>query len=391
LKTSTGPFLRTLIERFCLRDDLATYDPYDIWKTRGGLAVKKLYNAHPRAGLFPAAAFALFDDVVNNGSRWFYERKEYPIVRAWAAMTLLNLFEKEPNPDYREYAIRHLNWLVANSSPGFSGLCWGLGFPNAVTKEIVYASATPYTTMTPYPLEAFVRFSEVTRDGSFHPAIASVRRFFDRDVVVMEEDETAMAMSYGPFRDRTVTNATSYCLYSYALLLNYVPMTDRAEVRAKIRRMFEFVRRHQREDGSWLYSPYGSSFVDCFHSCIILKNLIKAGRRIVLDGVERLVSEGYAYLKRALFDEQRFLFRRFSIANKRGLVRFDLYDNAEALNLALLRGDYGFAERLNASIVKHFVNGRDIYSQIDVFGRQRGKNTLRWAVMPYLYAASEMS
>jgi hypothetical protein len=390
LSRSTTQFLRTLIERHCLRDDLSTYDPYDIWKTPAGLAVKKLYNARPRAGLIPAAAFALFDDVINNRTRWFYERMEYPIVRAMASLSLINLFERYGNREYREYAVRHLNWLIANSSPGYSGLCWGLGFPNAVTREIVYASGTPYTTMTPYPLEALVRFSEATRDDSFYPAIGSVRRFFDRDVVTMEEDATSMAVSYGPYRDRTVTNATSYCMYSYALLLNHAPMEDRAGMLKKIHKLYEFVRRHQRRDGSWLYSPYGSSFVDCFHSCIVLKNLLKTGRQVALDGIGQTIEHGYAYVKRALFDQKNLLFRRFSVANKRSLVRFDLYDNAEALNLAVLIGDHALARELTESIVRHFADGDEVYSQIDVFGRRRGKNTLRWAVMPFLYATSEL-
>src|SRR5579862_3857956 len=51
LKKSTSPFWKELIERFCLQDDLSTYDPYDIWKTPAGLKVKKLYNAHRGAGL----------------------------------------------------------------------------------------------------------------------------------------------------------------------------------------------------------------------------------------------------------------------------------------------------------------------------------------------------
>jgi len=380
--------LKELTEQFCLRDDLSTYDPYDIWKTSAGLAIKKLYNSHPRAGLIPAAAFALFDDVLNNRARLFYQRMEYPIVRAMAAMSLLNLFEASRDSRYREYAGRHLEWLIDHSCRGYSGLCWGLGFPNAVTKEIVYASDVPYTTMTPYPLEALVHYSELTGDTRFDEAIAGVRRFFDHDVVVMEEDDQAMAVSYGPFRDRTVINASSYTMSSYALLLNYVPSADRGEIRRKIRKLYAFVRRHQRADGSWLYAPSGSSFIDCFHSCIVLKNLVKTGHRMVLDDANRVVESGYVYLKRALLDTNRVLFRRFSVANKQGLVRFDLYDNAEALNLAQLLGDRALTGPLAESILRHFVKDREIYSQIDIFGVRRGKNFLRWAAMPFLYAAS---
>lgn len=379
-----------LIERFCLRDDLATYDPYDIWKTRVGARVKKFYNSNPRIGSAPAAALALFDDVVNNRARLFYRKQEYPIVRATAALTLLNLYESTRDEKHAGYAKRHLDWLVEHRSRGYRGWCWGLGFANSITKNLSYEADTPYTTMTPYALEAMVRYEEITGERSFEEAIDGVRRFFEEDVVVMEEDESAMATSYAPFRDRIVINAVSYAMYSHALLVDRVANSERSGARLRIRKLYEYVRRHQRADGSWLYSPEGSSFIDCFHSCIVLKNLIKAGRRIVLEGLEDVMRAGFAYLREALFDAKEFLFRRFSMANKPGLVRFDLYDNAEALNVAVLAGDSEFAERLTQSILRHFVAANNIYSQIDCFGVKRGRNTLRWAVMPFLYAASTL-
>src|SRR6266568_2132984 len=61
-----------LIEHFCVRNDLSTYDPYDIWKTSLGFQIKNLYNHRPRFGLIPAAVLALFDDLVNNNWRLFY-------------------------------------------------------------------------------------------------------------------------------------------------------------------------------------------------------------------------------------------------------------------------------------------------------------------------------
>ena len=49
-----------------------------------------------------------------------------------------------------------------------------------------------------------------------------------------------------------------------------------------------------------------------------------------------VVAAGYDYLKDSFLDQHHLLFKRFSVKNKPGLARFDLYDNAEALNLALL-------------------------------------------------------
>jgi len=66
-----------------------------------------------------------------------------------------------------------------------------------------------------------------------------------------------------------------------------------------------------------------------------------------------------------------------------------LYDNAEMLNLSiLLKGD-SLTEILLESIKRNFVSGKDVYSHIVFPNLKVNKNTLRWAVLPYLYAYSK--
>jgi len=181
----------------------------------------------------------------------------------------------------------------------------------------------------------------------------------------------------------------TYTLYAYSLLLPFAARQRSLGIRRKIGKLCRYVLRQQRPDGSWLYSPHGRSFIDCFHTCIVLKNLVKADRAVHLPDSEAAVRAGYLYLKKAFLDEQEFLFRRFSLRSKPGIVRFDLYDNAEAVNLALLLGDFDLANRLLPRVLERFVDGLDIHSQIDVAGIRRNKNTLRWAVMPLLCAMSQ--
>jgi hypothetical protein len=383
--------MQTLLEHFCARDDLSTYDPYDIWKTSLGFRIKDLYNRRPRAGLMPAALLTLFDDLVNNRRRLFYSRKEYPIVRAFAALSLLNLYRRNGKRQLLEFAGRHLEWLAAHPCTGYRGYGWGLGFPYAVTRDVIYGPNTPLSTMTPYALEAFVRFREISGDARFDSVTEAVYRFFEQDIQVMEEDGETMATSYGPFRDRIVINAVSYAMYAYSLFLASAAGERRASIETKIGKLYGYVRKTQAADGSWFYSPQGRSFIDCFHSCIVLKNLAKTSRALPLEGVASVIGRGYEYLKRNMLDADNFLFRRFAVSNKPSIVKFDLYDNAEALNLAMLLGDTPLAEKLLQSVSSHFCDGLDIYSQIDLIGARRNRNMLRWAVMPFLYAVSQIA
>ncbi len=382
--------MTTLIKHFCLRDDLSTYDPYDIWKTALGFQVKKLFNRNRRFGVVPAGALAMLD-VVNNGPRKFYTAVEYPIVRAFAALCLVNLNRLNGNEQMLRCAGCHLRWLLDHACKGYKGLCWGLGVPNAIGRDLVYDSNAPFSTITPYILEAFVAYAKVSPNTMEIPSIVGkIYRFFDEDLQPMEEDEEVLATSYGPFRDRKVINAVSYTMYSYALCLPYISGEQRADASRKIEKLYGYLRRHQRPDGSWLYSPDPGSFIDCFHSCIVLKNIVKTSRLFELHDSAAVVSAGYDYIRAAFLDEKQFLFKRFSIKNKPGLIQFDLYDNAEVLNLAFLLNDRVLFQSLLQSVIGKFCDGMDVYSQVTVLGTRLNRNTLRWAVMPFLYAASSL-
>lgn len=317
-----------------------------------------------------------------------YSQQEYPIVRALAAQCLLNLYRIRPEKAYLESTIRHLDWLKAHACTGTHGLGWGLQFRYAVDKNLVYDENTPFSTMTPYALEAFVRFTNLTGDRRYEGEILGVYRFFDEDIRIMEETESMMATSYTPRYDRTVINASSYAMWSFALLLAFLSKHERAKAKRKIVKLYKFIQRQQRSDGSWLYATSTDSFIDCFHSCIVLKNLFKTNSLFQLDQCEVVLSQGYHYVKSAFRDPVIGLYRRFALANKPGLVWFDLYDNAEMLHLSVLLQDIQETHRLLPIIESTFQVGEAIYSQIVVGGLRKNENMLRWAVMPYVYALS---
>jgi hypothetical protein len=378
-----------MVGRYCLKDDLSTYDPYDIWKTKIGFYVKNLYNCHTTVGLLPAGVLTVCDAFLFNRTRYPYRKVDYPIVRALAAQCLLNLNRYDPRKEYPDAAKMHLDWLVANACRGFHGYCWGLGWRYPVARGLVYDANAPYSTVTPYALEAFVQYQKGTGSTEYSDVIESIFGFVDKDVRVMSETDACLATSYGACVDRIAYNAISYTMYSLSLLLDYVPALLHSRIREKIHKMYNYIALGQAEEGAWYYSPDGESFIDCFHSCFVLKNLIKTHQRVPLDDSLALIDKGYEYLLRHFRDTHTGLFRRFSIANKPGIIRYDLYDNAEMLNLALLMGYKDLAEDLIGRIESHFhERGKGVYSKIDCFSRRLDLNTLRWAVLPYLFALS---
>ncbi len=377
-----------LIEKFCLLETLECYDPYDVWMTGLGIRIKRLYNANNVVGILPAAALTVWDNFLNNGTRFFYKKQEYPVVRAMAALVLLTSYEGLKNKDFLIGAKGHLDWLIANTCEGYAGLCWGLGFKWAAGDDLDYDENTPFSTHTPYVLEALDKYVALTGDKKYLSHIESVFNFFEEDIKIMFEDEATMATSYGPDRDRLVTNAVSYSMFSYAIFLKHLP-AKKELIESKIQKLYNFIKGKQLEDGSWLYEPYNkNSFIDCFHSCFVLKNIFKTGQVITLDGSETIIKKGYTYVKDNFYNSRTGLFKRFSLSNKPSIVKFDLYDNAELLHLAILLNDQELVSSLSTTIRKTFVKSDSIYSIIDILNIKRNKNTLRWAVMPYIYALS---
>ncbi|MFQ5610167.1 MAG: hypothetical protein ACE5F8_07860, partial [Woeseiaceae bacterium] len=190
------------MRRICGRADLRTFDPYDIWMTPLGYRVKDLYNRNRAVGLLPAAVLTLFDMYPNNRLRVGYRRREYPIARAWAALTLLNVNRLESRPEDLDHARAHLDWLCEHTCKGFSGPCWGLGFDYAVSADFTYDANMPLSTMTPYVLEAMVKYGEAAGDDRYADTIRGIHAFLEKDIRVMEESDDFLVTSYAAMRDR---------------------------------------------------------------------------------------------------------------------------------------------------------------------------------------------
>lgn len=379
-----------IIEEYAGKATLETPDPYDVWNMKIGQLVKRAYYKFKLAGSLPAAILTLFDFYLNNKLKLGYTPREYPIVRAFMVLINLELYKNSFQEKYLSLAEDSLKWLAGNYSRGYSGYCWGINMP-WVSKIATYSEDTPHVTHTPYALEAFVYYQRETGIERYNLIIDSVLNFLDNDLNKMIDAPRTLALSYSPKEEtRIVVNANSYAMFCYALLYGKDPI-GRMHLKDKIVRLYNFIISNQNEDGSWFYfaDKNKGNFIDCFHSCFILKNIYKTNMIVSLPNADEVIARGYKYLKENFLDKRRGLFKRFSITDRPSLVKYDLYDNAEMLNLSVLLRDTNLKEALSASIKNNFVTGGDIYSHIIFPNLRINKNTLRWAVFPYLYALSK--
>jgi hypothetical protein len=379
-----------VVDKFLNLPDLSTYDPKDVLFSKLGRQIKSIYYKNKFAGLIPAGLIQLADFFANNILRKiFYHKHQYPIVYALSALSHINLYKSLKKSDNLEQAKKSLEWLLANSSTGYHGYCWGMNLER-VTKNAKYPANIPYTTNTVYVLEALVEYKKCTGLPVYDDIIKSVYNFLEQDLKVCYTDDNSLALSYAPYDESLVVyNSNAYCMYMYAMLLPFLNAEEKENSVKKINKLYNFVISGQNGDGSWYYysdKKFKGNFIDCFHSCFVLKNIYKTNKIVQLPNAEVILQRGYEFLKNNMYSARKMIMHGYFINDKPSFIQYELYDSAEMINLATLLGDYAFAETIHKGVMANFVSGNVIFSQIDRLGLKHYQDTLRWSVYPYIYA-----
>ena len=364
------------------------YDPYDLWSTQLGVDVRRRYYAGKLGGKLGAIGLGVLDWLIPNIIRKVTRARPriYPIVVAHEILRL-----KYARALAGQEAVQFLELLksVAVDPVGASGWAWGLGFP-WMSKNGLYGADIPFVTHTPYVMEALLALADFREVQSEAYAVFRNTLDFLDALKVMHQGDDDLAVSYAPVDEpRIVVNANAYASLSYVLHAIHGVPEVRPTSRDKAIRTARWVIRQQQPDGSWFYyadSDTGN-FIDCFHSCFVIKNLLKVRNAIpdISAEIDVALEQGWRFVKSEIFDHDHGLCKRFIHRDIRDPFRWDLYDQAEYLGLLLDFGQLMEATQFDEQVTSCFRQGGDWFSRLDITGRRWGKNYLRWGIAPYLY------
>jgi hypothetical protein len=261
-----------------------------------------------------------------------------------------------------------------------------------MTKTGYVSPTTPFITSTPYCVEALLRYHDLTDDALSRDVAISSLNFLENDLKILYEESGKLAISYGPSSSKNIViNASSYAMMMYSLLGTRIPEI-RDKLFEKANKIRKFVLESQNSNGSWWYYYHieKGNFIDCFHSCFVIKNLIKTDKLLSTNSNE-FVEKGIEYLISSHLDKDKFLAKRFSVAAYPNLIKYDLYDQAELMNVFICAEKWELARKIHDSIVTNFYipDRKTFGSEIDFLGRLNKMKYLRWAVMPTIYVFSE--
>lgn len=380
--------------------DLLCLDPYDPWMTAAGVKIKDWFYQGKLQGKGFAVLVAVADWLAPKVSRSLMGAtpKYYPItVAQWISAQHHLKQLTHPKEAYE------LLMQTATPEGGPFVRAWGLGFP-WMSKNGLYADNVPFVTHTPYAMDALLKLATYPEVAPLAQARFDETLQFLDSLLVMHETDEHLVLSYAPIEEpRMVVNANSYAAWSYALHAQGLaseneagnlsdtsaPTTDSMRARQRAIKLTRWVLAQQNADGSWHYyaDRDPGNFIDCFHSCFVLKNLLKVCALIPeLDGeIQQAVSQGISYIDKDFLDNKTGLVKRFVERDIKDPFVWDLYDQAEYLGVLLDLGRVDEAKSLHHRVHKHFSREGRWYARSDFLGRLWGERFYRWGIVPYYY------
>lgn len=372
-----------------------SYDPYDLWAMDSGINIRRLFYAGSPSGKAGAALVAAADWLCPTLSRELsrVNKSIHPITAAH--LILLDKIKNSNSPHSKPLS-DPLDVLanLAAWKGDTNGWGWGLGFP-WMSKNGLYSSEIPFITHTPYVMEALLALAE--KESLKNKATEMFQGTWGllESLHVMYRDSDALALSYAPVDEpRIVVNANAYAAFAYALHAVHGREDDETVATEKAALLANWVVRMQHGDGYWNYyaDNLPGNFIDCFHSCFVVKNLLKTVH--LLPGTASFlmpsIDKGVKFIRERFPDHKKGLCRRFLERDIKDPYRWDLYDQAEFLGLLI---DFGYTDEaltIRNRTKELFSKGSTWWCRIDCFGRRWGKDFLRWGIVPFWYQSARL-
>lgn len=331
-----------------------SHDFQSYYASNLGQWAKALYYKRPRLGVLAVAPMVFSEAFLPSARSIFWKRQRFPIADAHYAMgyAFLAKFLKEDR--YYARAIHFIEVLKETRCPDYSHYCWGYPF-NWVTLRGTIREGTPLITTVPYVYEAFKQVWEIDRADEWLRIMESTAQHALLDYKDLPTSSSASTCSYTPDPGQSVAvvNANAY----RAFLLTSAAHDFSEEKYWKVaERNLNFVLESQNGDGSWYYAKDGKrNFIDHFHTCFVLKALVKIEALTGHAGCTKAIDRGIGYYVNNLFDQGGSP-KPFSCRPRLTVYRRELYDYAECVNLAvLLNGRYPKLDSLLSSVLNEIL------------------------------------
>lgn len=260
------------LDNWLEKNGWAGFDPYDI---KGNNIWMKLTQygkssfiqiANDRLLHAMESRFPLF-------SRKIFHIKGQVNAKAMAlfASSYLNLFSIKKEERYFKKATQCLNWLLENSSKGYSGLCWG--YPFDWQSRIFIPMGTPSGVVSSTCGNAFWNLYQMTHEKQYLKVCESICQFFLNNLNIDNLDDKRICFSYTPLDNFHVHNEN--LLVAEFLIRIGSEINNSQFIQMGIKAL-NYTLKEQNPDGSFYYwGPPDKLLynIDHYHTGFVLRSL----------------------------------------------------------------------------------------------------------------------
>jgi len=155
-----------------------------------------------------------------------------------------------PDNEVLELMHEKFNWLRENSSPGYSGYCWGYNYDWPRSDGSMFHAYTPSVVVTAFICRGLMEYYQITKEEKVKSIIKSACEFVKNDVHCTIS-EKGRCYSYTPVQQDLVINAS---LLAAEILAYDDYLSGNTNYLNEVKEVLSFTLAHQNADGSWYYS-----------------------------------------------------------------------------------------------------------------------------------------
>lgn len=257
------------------RNGWAGYDPYDILGTSFFLWLQRLAPDAPLPARGLRKVLLALERYYPLTMRRLLRVKKQVNAKAMGlfARGYLNLYQATGQARFKEKALFCLEWLLANPSRGYTGLCWG--YPFDWQSKVFIPRGTPSAVVSSAVGDGFWKAYQLFGDKKYLDVCESICRFFVSDLNIDKIDEECLCFSYTPLDDFHVHNAN---LFAAEFLMRVGQELGRSEYTEFGTKAANYALREQNSDGSLYYwgqvqNHYSPNHIDHYHSGFEIRTL----------------------------------------------------------------------------------------------------------------------
>jgi len=173
-----------------------------------------------------------------------------------------NLYRTHKDQRYLEKLEFFTQWLIENSSKGYSGHCWGYNF-DWQNREFYAPKGTPTVVNTAFIGHGFLDAYELNSNEIYLKVARSACDFIINDLNIYQENDS-VCFSYTPLDNGRVHNAN---YLGASLLIRVASLTGEKILTQYAEKAYQFSNSYQMDNGAWRYGEEDiRSWIDGFHT-----------------------------------------------------------------------------------------------------------------------------